>query len=178
MKRRTRTWLGVAGALLLLPLPAAFLGWPPAEAAPENREGYNTITAAPGVIRNGALDGADSLDWTSPISTSGATLSVFKAQTNPTVAVSARMSVSGATATISVGLYHLTSTTFTFMGVAGVQTATGGTNIDTNGEFVAPTLFFDTAGATHYEIRKTDPSDTSTVRLIPWSYGAISKGAQ
>jgi len=32
MKRRTRTWLGVAGALLLLVLPALVVNWPSAHA--------------------------------------------------------------------------------------------------------------------------------------------------
>lgn len=147
-----------------------------------DREAYSTVKKAPLQIRGGALDGADSLTWTSPISTAASTLSVFPTRGNPTLAVSPRFSVDSSQAIITVGLFHKSpADVYTFMGIAGVQTATGfggGLAVDTNGEYMAPTLFFDTAGANYYEVRKTDPSATSTIRLFVWSYGADAKGAK
>ena len=47
-------------------------------------EGYSVIPVAPAVIRNGALDGGDSVSWTAPLSTSGATQALFTKSYNKT----------------------------------------------------------------------------------------------
>lgn len=170
---RIQTWAGILVALVAV-LLVGTLAY-----ADRNEESYKRMHFAPAVIRGGALDGADSLDKTSPLSTAAATLSIFSTHGNPTVAVRADFSISGATSTLSCVLFNLTaSSTYTFAGVAGVQTATGGTGTADGTLFDSPLLFFDTAGSSHYEIRKTDPSDSSTVTLTPFSYGANSQGAQ
>lgn len=130
-------------------------------------------------IRGGTLDGDDSTDVSSPISTSGSSLSVFKTRGDPTIAISARTSVNSAQVGIEVHLWRQDPRTkvYSYMAVAGIGTATGGRTIDSNGEYVAPTLYFDSAGATHYELRQTDPT-VGTARYFTWTYGATTQRAQ
>ena len=149
--------------------------------AGNEKETYSTTRAAPALIRGGVISSADSLDWSQPITTSGSGLTVFPTRGNPTVGVSARYSVDGASSAISVGLFHKTGgDVYTFMGIADVQTCTGAPGalyVDTNSEYPAGVKFYDTAGATHYEVRTTDPSVSATVRIFAWSYGADTKAA-
>ena len=132
----------------------------------------------------GALDGGDSLDWSSPLDTSGTDASVFPTRGNPSIAVAPSLSVSGATAAVYCGLYHRSVTsgdvvTWTFLGVAGVSTATGGAGTRSGGSYVANELmYFDTGGANYAELRATDPSNSATVTLVPWTFGSVSRGAQ
>lgn len=142
-----------------------------------SQEAYRKLSTAPSVIRGGDLDGADSTDWTAPITASGTNKTVYETHGNTTVICSPRLSVSGATSTIRVGLWHFDGAlTWTFLGIASISTATGGTTTDSAGDYVAESLIFaDTGAATHYEPRITDPSDSSTIRLVTWGTGASSQ---
>lgn len=46
--------------------------------------------------------------------------------------------------------------------------------LDANGYFYAPLVFFDLAGATHYEIRHAAPS-SGNIDITSWGYGASSQ---
>lgn len=129
-------------------------------------------------IRGGALDGDDSSSVTAPLVVSGTTKSVFLTRGDPTVMVSARLSVSGAQVGTEIHLWRQkTSTTFSYVGMASVTTATGGRNVDLNGEFVAPMIYADTSGATHYEVRKTDPT-LGTVRYFVMTCRRLERGGR
>lgn len=174
LRARVCRALGLSGFLLTL-LPLIVLAGVP--------EAYSPMPAAPGVYRAATLDGGDSLDWSAPLDTSGTDASVFPTRGNPTVAVGAGLSVSGATATVYCGLYQRTVSngveSWTFLGIAGVSTATGGAGTRSSGVYANDgLLYFDTAGASHAELRATDPSNSATLTLVPWGYGSDSRGAQ
>lgn len=168
-----RTYLTFFSVLLL-----AVALWSALLAAPPDQEIYALLGEDLVEIRGGALDGNDSNSVTAPLSVSGVSKSVFRTRGDPTVMVSARLSISGAKVGTELHLWRQkTPTTFSYVGVAGVSTATGGRAVDVNGEFVAPMLYFDSSGSTHYEVRHTDPT-LGTVRYFAMTYGASTKGAQ
>lgn len=137
-------------------LTTAAVAW----AVPASQESYKQI-AAPSELITGAT-GAESTTATTPI-----TGRALATKGNPTVAVSVDFSgSSGDTCVVSCLLYHQT----TFIGLS-TATATAGTYVDAAGDNIAPLLFFDTSGATHYEIRHAAPS-AGNVDLTWWSYGA------
>jgi len=165
-----KVWAGV-----LLALGCAGIVW-----AGVALEGYRPLVASPGEIRGAALDGDDSVNWATPLSTSGTTISVFNTSGNPTVAVSPRFSVDGGACQIKVGLYRYNGTTYDFMGVASVTTETAKEQLVGAATWLTEQpVFVDTSGATHYEIRITDPTPAgTTVSIRAWTFGAQSESAE
>jgi hypothetical protein len=153
----------ILAACLLVPLAV----W-----AGVNREGYRPLASAPSTYRSTGLSSDDSLDWSSPLSTSGATQSVIRTDGNPNLLINGSFSSVGATVTVRVGLYHSTdNSTFTFLGVADVSTLTASSREFCSSE--APILV-DTSAATHYEARILDVS-AGNVEIKPILFGTDSK---
>lgn len=136
------------------------------------------------VYRSAGLDGddtgvgADTTAITAPIDVAGSDASIWPTWGNPTFVVSPRFSVSGATSTVRAFLWRQSAsdlTSYSLMGISAITTATGGTSRDSSSRYIHEgLLYFDTAGATHIELRKTDPS-SGTITFVPWSFGAATK---
>jgi len=139
-------------------------------AALADSEAYLPLKIAPSEVITDAT-GADSTTATTKIaSRAKATVD------NPTAAVSVDFSGSaGDTVVVSCLLYQSTDygTTLTFIGLS-TATATAGAYVDAAGDNIAPLLFFDLSGATHYEIRHAAPS-AGNVDLTWWSFGAATQ---
>lgn len=130
-------------------------------ASPAQQESYKSLPARPAEQITGAT-GADSTTATTQIADRAQ-----ECRGNPTVAVQVDFSGAAAdTCVVSVLLYHQT----TFLGLT-TATATAGAFLDAAGDNFAPLLFFETAGATHYEVRHATPS-AGNVDLTWWSYGS------
>lgn len=129
------------------------------------------VAAAPADYRGG--DGTpltgDTDDWTNPLDTAGADKSIQPTKGNDTLAVSARLSVASATVDVICGLWYVdVAGTRTFLGIAGVLTATASSDqVDADSRYVATTMLaFPLDGATHYELRVNAPS-SGNVALVP-----------
>jgi hypothetical protein len=159
------------------PILAACLLVPLAVWAGVNREGYRPLASAPSTYRSTGLSSDDSLDWSSPLSTSGATQTVMRTDGNPNLLLNGSFSSVGATVTLRTGLYHSTdNSTFTFLGVADVSTLTASSREFWDGteySSEAPILV-DTSAATHYEVRVLDVS-AGNVEIKPILFGTDSK---
>lgn len=96
---------------------------------------------------------------------------------NPQVAAFASFSAAGAqTAGVTCGLYHEAGGTYTFLGIAGVATATGGTSQDGSSRYlgVAPVVF-DTRAATHYDLHVTAVPSVGNVTVVHYPYGGAAR---
>lgn len=153
-------------AAFALALAIPLIAW-----AGSNSELYNPMPAVPATYRGGALDGADATTLGTPLDDAGSDASVRETLGNPNLAISARFFTASATSTLSVVKYQKTSTTFTYLSHEDLLFTGDATVTDAAGLFPAQERVFDTAGATHYEIRITDPSSGS-LTLVPWVYGA------
>lgn len=131
-----------------------------------SKEYYSSLGAAPGTYRDASAD-ADATNLATATNTKTAT------KGNPTVAVSARFATAAATCVLTCVLYHKTADdTYT---VIGVDTATAEAGSYTlSSLYVAPNVIFDTAGATHYEIRGAATS-AGAVTLVAWAFGMQSE---
>ena len=176
MRRYTPSqWVGLflaacTGWLLadLLPITA--------HAEPLAEEHYRKLGAAPTTYRGGALDGGDSTAYASPLDTTGTigtATSIQETNGNPNLIVSPRFSASGATAVITCALYYEAGGTYTFLGLAGVQTATASTtHLDGAAYIASDPLYFDLAGAHFYELRSADPSSGTVILTDRWTFGS------
>ena len=111
-------------------------------------------------------------------STDASTIIASRAQRvngNPSIAVSADFTgAAGDTAVITCILYRgIHSTALVPIGVQ-TSTATAGAYVDSDGDSIAPTLFFESAGANAFEIRHAAPS-TGSLDLTVWAFGAASR---
>jgi len=134
-------------------------------------EHYNALTAAPAEIVTDAT-GADSTDTSTTI-----TDRRLPVKSNPTVAVGVDFSGSATdTVVVSCILWHEVGGVYTVLPGVQTATATAGAYLDAaGGDNVANSiLFFDTAGATHYEIRHAAPS-AGNVDITVWTYGLQSE---
>ena len=132
-------------------------------------DAYKSLQAAP-TERIADASGADNTTATTVIADRA-----VEAGKNTTVAVSVDFSGAAAdTLAVSCLLYYGTGDgTLTFLGLH-TSTATAGAYVDAAGANIAPILFFDLAGATHYEIRHAAPS-AGNVDLKWWAFGANSR---
>lgn len=128
-------------------------------------------TAANGGIQAVWVTGADSVDATAPVNTT------INTRGDPTIVVSSEHFTTSTTCAYSVLLWHRVPSTdaLTLLGVQ-TATATAGSYTSTGGAYVAPLIYFDSAGATEYEVRKAAPS-SGYVSYRAWSYGAHSDPA-
>lgn len=162
--------------LLVLLLGFALVG---VAAAGVVLEGYRTLSASPGSIRGAAIDGDDSVDWATPIDTAGADRTIYPTHGDPTCAVAPRFSVDGGSCQVKVGLYRYNGATYDLMGVADVTTVTAGEQVDGANWMPDRPVFVDLSGATHYEVRVSDPTPAgATVTVRAWTFGAASKRAE
>jgi hypothetical protein len=99
------------------------------------------------------------------------------------VVVAPRFSVQGASCQCELWLYQKIGDTYTFMGIADVQTATAGDGsmarrAGASGDYLPlRPLYFDTAGADAYDPRYPAVS-SGTVNSFAWTNGAQSRAAQ
>lgn len=144
--------------IFVVVLLAAAVAW----AVPASQESYRKLTKTPSEGITGQA-GAGSTTATTPGT-------LVDTQGNPTVAVSVDFSGAASdTCVVSCLLFQGS----TFIGLT-TQTATAGAYVDAAGDNFSPLVFFDTAGATHYEVRAATPS-AGNVDIRWWSYGAKSE---
>jgi hypothetical protein len=144
-------------------------------------EHYENLSSAPADYRLSVaspLDGADSLDFSAPLKVTGNDKTVIETKGNPTLYVRVDTSVQGATVDVyAVGFVKI-GNTYRSLGCLGKSTATGGDGTRATGRYVHNgLLLFDTACATHVELRKADPS-SGNVSLTPWLGGYDPRGAE
>lgn len=127
------------------------------------------------------LDGADSLDWSAPLVVAGPKKTLLATRGNPTLYVAADFSVPSGECSVYCGLWQQTGPgTYRRLGVADVQTASSLLPAGTRapGRYEASRLLmFDLGVATHAELRKSDPTLSSTVALVPTLGASAPKGA-
>lgn len=152
---------------MLLACAAAFAadGDTSSPKAPGQVEAYfpDRQTAAYRAVANGSADAADETSW--------GNVPFFSVGGRVNISVSGRFSGSASdTATIWVARYHYdpVSATHHFIG-ASTATLTAGALTDANGDNVAPTVTFDSAGATHLKVVATAVS-AGTCTLWVGSY--------
>lgn len=133
-------------------------------------QGYRQLrgdTPAPVAAQTGASS-AQSATWTTPINP-------IRTNGNTKIAGFVRGSGSGATCTLSVGLYHKEpgSDTYTFLGLSKVQQVTMSTSALADGTLYQATtdLDADTRAAAYYDLRISQIS-TGTVTVIHYPYGS------
>lgn len=143
------------------------------------QESYRTVRSqsrtapnvAPGFFR-ADLDGSDSLTY------SATPIDPQPVNEDQVLVVVPRHSTWSATAQIEVGLYYESAGTYSFMGVADVQTSTSTMRTDATGYYPLAPLYFSLNGAKAYDLRCTDASGSTTVSLKAWTIGAASVAAE
>lgn len=158
--------------LLAVALLLAVAGVALAEVVQENYKPVrqHTSRGAPGFYRT-ALDGSDSETY------SATPVDPQPVGGDTTLVVVTRHTV-GSTAQVEVGLYTTVSGgTYSFMGVADVQTASASQKTDGTGWLPVRPLYFPLNGAQAYDVRVTDVS-SGTVDVKAWTIGAASAAAE
>lgn len=138
-----------------------------------NGQQPTTVLASHRSVVDGAEDSKTSTTPIDPQPTGGDTQ----------VVVAPRFTVEGASCQCELWLYQKIGDTYTFMGIADVQTATAGDGTMARraggaGDYLPlRPLYFDTAGADAYDPRYPAVS-SGTVNSWAWTNGAQSKAAQ
>ena len=165
-RRIGQALLAVLGVLVCIVLPTSILADQRADAKPVRAgdrvvEAYlpdTTTTAYRSTVDDtGRVDFSN--DNTGDNTTGIATVATESVANAPTISVSGRFSTASATATVHLirGLYtgSITDTgsgTWTTTGFSTVTLTADGSIVDANGDYVSPTLYFDSGGATVFKI--------------------------
>lgn len=171
-----KNWVtGLLGASILtvcvLAIAAVF-GGPRGASADVNRDYYNVLRGDVPALYHSAVTATDTFAIGAAPGTASLTVG------NPKIAVQTSFSVSGATATLALVLWHKDADgDYTLLGLSDIVTASSSTALpveDAAGRYLDEDIrLFETAGAPEFELRILSISSGNvTTRL--WGYGAVS----
>lgn len=164
---KMKVWGSVLGALLLM--AGAAIGQVTADVYKPVAKMTGTVQSAATAYRT-AVDGSDSRDWTTALSTRQETGGDAELWVSP------RFSDAGVTCWLEVGLFDVSGT---LLDVAVIGTLTSGGALDANGDYLSASGagLVPTGGARYYEVRCHDVSGSNTVDLVAWTAGGRSRVA-